>query len=67
MATDAYAALPYILRVLYVLPAFIGFRYRYYAGWSLAEAASVASGIGAYPVETAPAAGKLGHSQLVHV
>eukprot|EP00117_Sycon_ciliatum_P029178 scpid48913/ scgid23302/ Lysophospholipid acyltransferase 7; Leukocyte receptor cluster member 4; Membrane-bound O-acyltransferase domain-containing protein 7 len=58
LGTDEYGELPYVHRILYVVPAFIGYRYRYYTGWSLAEAAIVASGVGAYPVETKPEAGQ---------
>ena len=47
-----------LYQVAYLVPAFLVYRVRFYIGWSMAEAACISSGIGAYPVETDPQPGE---------
>ncbi|EDO40083.1 predicted protein, partial [Nematostella vectensis] len=44
--------IPY--QLLYLVPAFNGFRWRFYIGWLLAESSCIMLGLGAYPFETDP-------------
>ena len=44
-------------RLLYLVPCFTWFRYRFYIGWMLAEAMCITLGLGAYPFESEPKPG----------
>lgn len=46
-----------VYRLLYLVPAFIGFRWRFYIGWLLAESSAMSLGLGAYPFYTDPRPG----------
>lgn len=59
IGTDAYLNHPWGLahRILYLVPCFTWFRYRFYIGWMLAEAMCITMGLGAYPFESEPKPG----------
>ena len=44
-------------QLLYLVPTFIGFRWRFYIGWLLAESCCMMLGLGAYPFYTDPKPG----------
>lgn len=57
--SDAYVNHPWgmAFKLAYLVPAFIGFRWRFYVGWLLAESCCMTLGLGAYPFQTEPKAG----------
>ena len=59
IGSDAYMNHPWGLahRLLYLVPCFTWFRYRFYIGWMLAEAMCMTLGLGAYPFESEPKPG----------
>lgn len=46
-----------LYQLAYLVPAFIGFRWRFYIGWLLAESSCMTLGLGAYPNCTDPKPG----------
>lgn len=59
IGSDAYVNHPWgtLYHFAYLVPAFNGFRWRFYIGWLLAESSCTMLGLGAYPFETNPQAG----------
>ena len=59
IATDEYVNHPWgiVYQLAYLVPTFIGFRWRFYIGWLLAESGCMMLGLGAYPFYTEPKAG----------
>lgn len=59
IATDEYVNHPWGIayQLAYLVPTFIGFRWRFYIGWLLAESGCMMLGLGAYPFYTEPKAG----------
>lgn len=60
METSAYFDHPWgvAYQLLYLVPTFTWFRWRFYLGWALAEAMCMTAGLGAYPVECASKPGQ---------
>lgn len=46
-----------VYQLAYLVPTFIGFRWRFYIGWLLAESSCMMLGLGAYPAYTDPRPG----------
>ena len=59
IGTAAYVQHPWGIayQLAYLVPAFYGFRWRFYIGWLFAESSCVMMGLGAYPFETDPKPG----------
>ena len=48
----------FLFRLWYMVPVFVLFRMRVYIAWMFSESMCIASGIGAYPVESLPKIGR---------
>ena len=46
-----------VYHLLYLVPMFLGFRWRFYIAWLMAESACMTAGLGAYPVQCEPVSG----------
>jgi len=59
IASEEYVNHPWgmAFQLAYLVPTFIGFRWRFYIGWLLAESSCMTLGLGAYPFQTDPKAG----------
>ena len=59
IASDEYVNHPWgmAFKLAYLVPTFVGFRWRFYIGWLLAESCCMTLGLGAYPFQTEPKAG----------
>ena len=60
IGSDEYVHHPWGIayQLVYLVPTFTGFRWRFYIGWLLAEACCITLGLGAYPFETDPKPGQ---------
>lgn len=59
IASEEYVKHPLgvVYQLAYLVPTFIGFRWRFYIGWLLAESCCMMLGLGAYPIYTDPKPG----------